>query len=195
MLASITPLGERGRQSRWSVTVAAFLIAATAAAAALGTLLGAVGSVLIGGLDAHVRLAVFAAIAAGALVLELAPVTVPGPRRQVDSRWLDEYRGWVYGAGYGAQLGLGVATIVSSAATYLALAAALLSASATSGALIVGLFGATRGLQPLAAAGVRRPEQLLALHNRLRGWRRHLPALVAAPLLVVAALAMIWAAV
>jgi hypothetical protein len=195
MLASITPLGERGRHSRWSVTVAAFLIGATAAGAALGALLGAVGSVLVGGLDAHLRLAVFAVLAGGALVLELSPVSVPGPRRQVDSRWLDEYRGWVYGAGYGAQLGVGVVTIVSSAATYLALAAALLSASVTSGALIVGLFGAARGLQPLAAGGVRRPEQLLALHDRLRGWRRHMHVLAVVPLLVVAALAAIWAMV
>jgi hypothetical protein len=189
MLASITPLGERGRQSRWSVTVAAFLIGATATGAATGALLGGLGSVLVGGLGAQVRLIVFAVAAAGALVLELSPLRVPGPRRQVDSRWLDRYRGWVYGAGYGAQLGAGVVTIVSSAATYLALAAALLCARTTSGALIVGVFGAVRGLQPLAAGGVRRPEQLVALHARLRRSRHHGTAVAAAVLVAVAVLA------
>jgi hypothetical protein len=192
MLASITPLGERGRHSRWSVTVAAFLIGSTAAGAATGALLGAAGSALIAGLDAEVRRAAFAVIAGGALVLELSPRSAPGPRRQVDARWLDEYRGWVYGAGYGAQLGVGVATIVTSAATYLALTAALLSASAPAGALIMGLFGAARGVQPLAAAGVRRPEQLIALHVRLRRSRPHVRAAAATVLVAVAVLAAIW---
>jgi hypothetical protein len=194
MLASITPLGERGRHSRWSVTVVAFLVAATAAGVASGALLGAVGSVVVGGLGAQVRLVVFAVAAAGALALELSPVAPPGPRRQVDSRWLDEYRGWVYGAGYGAQLGVGLATIVTSAATYLALTAAFLSASAASGALIIGLFGVARGLQPLLAGRVRRPEQLIALHARLRSWRPHVHVFAVALLLAVAALA-IWAVV
>ncbi|HEY2771172.1 MAG TPA: hypothetical protein VGI87_11405 [Solirubrobacteraceae bacterium] len=195
MLASITPLGERGRHSRWTVTVAAFLLGATAAGAATGALLGSLGSLLAGSLGTQTRLALLAVAAGGALALELSPLATPGPRRQVDSRWLDEYRGWVYGAGYGAQLGVGVATIVTSAATYLALMAAVLSASATSGAVIVGVFGAARGLQPLAAGGVRRPEQLLALHTRLRRSRRHVHVLAAVLLLATAALAAIGAVV
>ena len=62
-----------------------------------------------------------------------ARLRVPGPRRQVNERWLDEYRGWVYGLGFGAQLGLGVTTIVTSAATYVALFAALLSGTPAAG--------------------------------------------------------------
>ena len=60
---------------------------------------------------------------AAAVLLELLPGRMPGPRRQVNERWLDEYRGWVYGLGFGAQLGLGVSTVVSSAATYVAIIA------------------------------------------------------------------------
>jgi hypothetical protein len=96
---------------------------------------------------------------------------VPGPRRQVDERWLDHYRGWVYGAGYGAQLGLGVTTIVSSAATYVALLAALLAGGAPGGALILGCYGAVRGVTPLAAARVRSQRELLDFHRALSRWR------------------------
>ena len=41
-----------------------------------------------------------------AFILDAAPGGVPSPGRQVNHRWLDEFRGWVYGLGYGAQLGL-----------------------------------------------------------------------------------------
>jgi hypothetical protein len=77
----------------------------------------------------------------------------------------------VWAGGYGAQLGLGVTTVVRSAATYLALCAASLSAGAVRGAVIVGVFGLVRGLQPLATWRVRRPSQLMSFHARLRRWR------------------------
>jgi hypothetical protein len=102
-----------------------------------------------------------------AIVVDGLPRAVPGPRRQVDERWLDQYRGWVYGSGYGAQLGLGVTTVVSSAATYVALLAALLTASATAGAIVLGCYGTVRGLTPLATAGVRSQRRLLDFHRRL----------------------------
>jgi hypothetical protein len=165
MLASITPLGERGRNSRWSVTISAFVLGATLAGAGLGAVLGLVGSPLGGG--ERWRLAALAAGAVLALAIDLGPVRVPGPNRQVNERWLDEYRGWVYGLGFGSQLGLGVTTIVSSAAMYLALFAALLTGDPGSGAVIGGAFGLLRGLTPLAAARVRRPDQLMALHGAL----------------------------
>jgi sulfite exporter TauE/SafE len=168
MLASITPLGERGRRSNWWVTVTAFLIGATAAAAVAGAALGALGSVA---LPARPRLPVLLAAIGVAIVLDGLPLAVPGPRRQVDERWLDRYRGWVYGAGYGAQLGLGVTTIVSSAATYVTLVAAFLTMSAPAGAVVLGCFGALRGLTPLATAGVRSQRQLLDFHRALARWR------------------------
>ena len=120
----------------------------------------------------------------------------PGPRRQVDERWLDAYRGWVYGLGYGAQLGAGVTTVVTSAATYVALLAALLSADAGRGALILGVYGAIRGLTPLAGRRRAQPGAAAALPRAAgagraaggRGgrWRCWPPAVVLA--LVLAAL-------
>jgi hypothetical protein len=167
MLASITPLGERGRNRRWGLTATAFLIGSAVAGALVGSLLGAVGALLIpGSLGVPPRLAALALAIIGALALDVAGA-VPGPARQVDERWLEEYRSWVYGAGYGAQLGAGVLTVVTSAATYAMLLAALLAGGAGRGAVVVGVYGAIRGLTPLAAAHVRSPRQLVALHRGL----------------------------
>jgi hypothetical protein len=172
MLGSITPLGERGRGSRWAVTLVAFASAATIAGAGLGALLGAAGRVLLSrSVGYESRLGILALVLAGAAVLDAGAAPVPGPRRQVNERWLDEYRGWVYGAAYGTQLGVGVSTVVTSAATYAALAAAVLSAAPARGAVVVGCYGAIRGLTPMIAARVRTPGTLLAMHRALGRWR------------------------
>jgi hypothetical protein len=172
MLASITPLGERGRNATWATTVTAFVIGATAAGAVLGAALAKAGATIMpASVGAQVRLLTVAAGAAIALALDAIPRTVPGPRRQINERWLDEYRGWVYGLGYGAQLGIGVTTVVSSAATYVALFAAFLVARPSAGALIVGCFGAIRGLTLLAGARIRTPPQLLSMHRAFGRWR------------------------
>jgi hypothetical protein len=172
MLASITPLGERGRQATWGITVTAFMIGSSAAGAAFGALLGAAGALALpGSLHVDARLTILAAAAVLAAVLDASRERVPGPRRQVDERWLDAYRGWVYGLGYGAQLGLGVTTVIASAALYVALLAAFLAGNAGDGAIVLGLFGALRGLSLLVAARVNGPRQLVALHAALARWR------------------------
>ena len=172
MLASITPLGERGRRSTWGVTVTAFALGAVVAGAAAGAILGLLGAVAgVGGASTRARVSILAGAVVVAIAIDASGRRVPGPRRQVDERWLDRYRGWVYGLGYGSQLGLAVLTVVSSAATYVALMAALLSASPVQGAIILGCFGAVRGVTPLAAAHVRSQRELLNLHRGLERWR------------------------
>src|SRR6202034_2205700 len=97
----------------------AFALGATVASAALGALAGLIGRlVLPGSTSVHVRLAVLAGALALAALLDLTREPAPGPRRQVNERWLDRYRGWVYGLGFGAQLGIGLTTVISSADTY-----------------------------------------------------------------------------
>ena len=182
MLASITPLGERGRRSTWGVTVTAFALGGTVAGAVTGAVLGALGALVLGGVTTSARLVALAAGISLAAALDLLPARVPGPRRQVNERWLDEFRGWVYGAGFGAQLGFGLSTVVTSAATYAAWLAALLSASAARGAAILGVYGAVRGLTPLLASRVREPEALVVMHRRIERLRR--PALRAAPVVL-----------
>jgi len=153
MLTSISPLGERARGQRWGVTATAYVGGSLLGGLSIGALLGAAGS----GLSHRHLLA--AALCGAALGLDLrsAPPTL---HRQVDQAWLSHYRGWVYGVGYGYQLGLGVVTIVTSASTYAALALALLSGSAATGAVIGGGFGLVRALPLLALHGAHTPAAL-----------------------------------
>lgn len=192
MLGSITPLGERARHSRWGITVGALVIAATLAGALLGGGLGALGALL--GVDgSQIALAVLGAalLVAVALDLGLGGLRIPTVDRQVDDRWLYEYRGWVTGAGFGFQLGLGVVTVVTTALTYVTFIAAALSGSAAAGALIGGLYGGVRGLSALGSARVDSTERLVRMEDRLHRWeapaRRALLALQALPLALVLA--------
>jgi hypothetical protein len=169
MLASITPLGERGRSNRWGTTVVAHLLGTTAPAALQGAVLGAVGQLLPLGTTA--RMFLVAGAAAGAVALDLARVRPPGFRRQVAESWLDEYRGWVYGGGYGLQLGLGWATIVPTWLVWAALTGMLLVGSAASGLVVGVAFGLGRGLPVLATARVLDGRGLSDLHRRLAAWQ------------------------
>lgn len=160
MLSSITPVGEHGRGQRWSVTAASFVLGATTGGVAIGALLGLASVGIRVWVGVTTAAAVLVAIGVVGTILDLRRIRPPGPRRQVDERWLATYRGWVYGAGYGIQLGAGITTIVASSATWLVLAAAALSGSAAQGALIGGVFGLVRALPVLTVAGVRSPADL-----------------------------------
>ena len=93
----------------------------------------------------------------------VVPLRLPSWHRQVDETWLDRYRGWVYGAGFGFQLGAAVFTRIPTAASHLtAVAAVLASAVAASplpGVVIGVTFGAVRGLPLLLGAPLTRPGQ------------------------------------
>jgi len=173
MLASITPLGERGRHNRFWRTATAFAVAATLAGAAVGAAAGAVGQALLPPDDERWRaLAVALAVAvAVAADLQVGGLRTPTVRRQVNEDWMHEYRGWVYGAGFGAQLGAGVVTIVTTASIYAMLVAAALTRSAAVGAAVVGAFGALRAAPLAAAARVHTTGQLVELHRRFAALR------------------------
>ncbi len=171
MLASIHPLGERARERRWGVTVMAYLLGSTAAAALLGLVLGAAGDALP--LRPAVTAPAVVALSALALAVDLGVggLRLPTVHRQVDKDWLDRYRGWVVGVGFGFQLGLGVVTIVNTAAVYLMLALALLTGSAAAGATVGATFGLVRALVILLVGRVRRPDQLRLALRRVNAWR------------------------
>lgn len=166
MLTSISPLGERARGNRFWRTAAAYAAGSLLGGAAVGALLGALGS--SAGIDGRAP-AAFAALA----LLAMAGVALDGLgklptlHRQVDERWLATYRGWVYGAGFGVQLGAGIATIVTASVTYVALAAALLTGSPAGGALVGATFGMARALPLTATARVRSAGELARLHRWL----------------------------
>jgi hypothetical protein len=111
------------------------------------------------------------AIAGQAFDVHAFGLRVPGPRRQVNENWLVTYRGWVYGAGFGVQLGLAFLTIVTASATWVAFACALFAGGPLAGGAIGATFGLVRALPVLTAARVRDPWALHALVRRLERLR------------------------
>jgi hypothetical protein len=188
MLASITPLGERSRGFSWDVTASAFAVGAVGAGALAGAAGGALGSLAPGGTWRDV---VALALIALALAVDASPLGrhLPSTRRQVNEDWLRRYRGWVYGVAFGAQLGAGVVTIVSSAAVYAAVLGAGLCGTPAAGAAVGGAFGAVRVLSLLPARVARDPGGLVRLHHRLG--HAEAPARAAALAALVAGLALV----
>src|SRR3954447_23913482 len=168
MLGSITPLGERGRGSRWGVTVSAYLLGSAVGGAALGAAFGWVGSRI--DLSANERLVVLGiAVAIGiAFDLRLGGLWLPTTHRQVDETWRASFRGWVWGLAFGAQLALGVITVVTTAFVYVTWFAAALSGSAAAGAVVGLAFGLARALPILTVAHVRTSGQLLGVDRALQ---------------------------
>ncbi len=167
MLASITPLGERARDHRWPLTAAIYIFGAAVGGAAVGTATSVLGMLILGSMPSQARLALVAAALTVGLAWELLRRGLPGPRRQVDERWLDRYRRWIYAGGYGVQLGAGVFTIIVSSSVYVIWVASFASGRPTAGALIGAGAGAMRGATVLAAARVVTPARLLAFHKRM----------------------------
>jgi hypothetical protein len=175
MLSVITPLQEQGRGNRFRATALWFLLGATVGGAMLGGLM----AVLAAGwesLGANVEVALvvttFAALVAVVSDGKLFGFQLPGHDRQVNERWLDQYRSWVYGGGFGWQIGVGFATYIMTSGLYLLVLVAAVGAS-TSGALILGtVFGLVRGLAVFAAREVTSLAALHDLHRRFEQWRQ-----------------------
>jgi hypothetical protein len=154
MLSTITPLGERsrGHSYAWSMC----LYGGSAAMALLGTHRAA-GSILA-------AVAMITCLAGDA---HLGGFRLPEHPRQVNERWLDRFRPWVYSSGFGWQIGTGVATYVMTDAIYALIAASVLTL-APSSALVVGIvFGFVRGACLLVGTTVSTPDSLKALHARM----------------------------
>jgi hypothetical protein len=168
MLSTITPLAERSRGRRWGLTVVWFVLGATLGGASTG-LLAVAGAALLRtvglGTTAALGLAAVAALVAACMDLGIG-TRMPHHRRQVDEVWLDQYRSWVYGAGFGWQIGTGLATYIMTAAVYLTFVLAALTASPAIAMGIAVLFGLTRGLAILLGAGLTEPERLRRFHRR-----------------------------
>jgi len=174
MLASITPLGQRGRGASWSRTVVAYVVTSVMGGAVMGLAWGALGDVTLSDWtpgahrDWPVLLVGVLAVVAGLSDLRGRP---PSVHRQVDETWLTSYRDWVHGAGFGFQLGLGAVTIVTSASLYLTWLLELVVARPVTSAVIGAVFGLTRALPLLTTAGAKEPASLRAAHRRWQAWQ------------------------
>jgi len=178
MLSSIHPLGEAGRGQRWWLTVTAHVVGAGLGGTVVAAGLGALGRLAAAaGAGPAARLGLVAVAAAGAAVVDWRgwPSWLWRPHRQVDEDWMTRYRGWVYGGGFGVQLGMGVTTIVTAATVYVVGAVAFASASIPGGALVGAAFGLARGATVLAGRSIDGPDRLVSFHRRLQeraGWGR-----------------------
>lgn len=193
MMTSISPVGEATRQQRWSVTTAAYLMGSLLGGAATGAALGLLSVPIRAVVPAPAALVLLAVVAGLGLLADRGVLPLPAWRRQVDERWLGTYRGWVYGLGFGLQLGAGFATIVTASATWVVLVAAALSGSVGWGLLIGATYGLVRALPVLAFARVRTPARLRTAMQRVERWRAPAANLTAAAqaAVVVAVVALV----
>ena len=171
MLGSISPVGETSRKQRWWLTATAYTVGSLLGGAAVGALLGGVGWLLQRALELGVtpRLWLLGAVVALAALIDggILPLRLPTWRRQVDERWLTTYRGWVYGLGFGVQLGAAVVTIIPAAVTYGMLAGCVLTGSPAAGAVIGSAFGLVRSVPLLLTARLRTAAQLHAVTQQV----------------------------
>ena len=169
MLSTITPMAERSRGRNWYTTAAWFVVGAVLGGATLGLLAAALAA-LVGLLSltttvALVSAAVLAVVGVG-LDMGLLGTEMPHHRRQVDEVWLDQYRSWVYGAGFGWQIGTGLATYIMTAAVYLTVGLAALTGRPLVAFGLCVLFGLTRGLAIFLGVRLTDPERLRVFHRR-----------------------------
>jgi hypothetical protein len=168
MLGSITPLGERGRGSRWWLTVSAYVAGSVVGGAAMGGLLGWLGSAVESAPGFRLLLLGLGAMLAIAVDLGIGGLWLPTSHRQVEEAWRTRYRGWVWGLAFGFQLALGVVTVVTSATVYLTWLAALLAGTSRGGLVIGVAFGLARALPVLSVGRVRTPAQVLGIDRALQ---------------------------
>ncbi len=169
MLSSISPFGERARGSRWWLTTTAYLLASAAGGATTGLVFGGAGQLFATVLAPRMALGILAgaAVVGAAADLGLMGLSLPTLNRQVNEDWLTTYRGWFYGAGFGYQLGLGLATIVTTSTVWLVWVAAAMSGSWVWGLLLGSLFGIVRGSFILTTVRVREPAELRRLFTTI----------------------------
>ncbi|KQX66046.1 hypothetical protein [Angustibacter sp. Root456] len=192
MLSSISPLGERARRARWGLTVSAYLVGSAVGGLAVGAVSAALGGLLPAAWRASgpaAAVVVLLLLVGLGLDVRARGGALPSWRRQVDEAWLARYRGWVYGLGFGLQLGAGVLTIVTSSTVYAMLALAAWSGTPAVGAALGATFGLARALPVLAVRRVHAPGELRAVFARVERLGRPVDVVSRGALVLVAAAA------
>lgn len=173
MLSTLNPVSERARSHRFWATACWYVVGAVVGGALLG--LGcALVAVGFGGLDAPTSVAWSVALVASSVaVLSDARIggwSLPMHPRQVDERWVDRYRRWLYASGYGVQIGTGFATYIMTAGVYLVALLAVLTGSFVQAFAGGVVFGLVRGLCIVVAARARTPDALRLVIRRIDWW-------------------------
>jgi hypothetical protein len=133
--------------------------------------------------------AAIAAVVGGLSDLRPFGLHLPYHGRQVNEDWLAQYRSWVYGAGFGWQIGVGLATYIMTAAVYLLIVLAALTASPLAAFTVCVVFGLVRGTAIFLGAGQTTPARMRAFHARFDALREPVRLAVIAVQFAVAAAA------
>ncbi len=187
MLTSINPFAEKGRKHRYGLTASWFLVGAILGGATFGVgiaVLAVVVHALGPSIEVALALASVAALGASLADFGIFGIQMPVLRRQVNERWLDQYRGWFYGLGFGWQIGAGVTTYVMTAGVFATVALASLSGSWPFALTAGCVFGFVRGLGVFVGARARSPMALRRLLGHLDGLDRPMRLVLAGVLLV-----------
>jgi hypothetical protein len=171
MLSTITPVSERAKGNSYRWTATWFVIGAVVGGATLGVMMAFLAEG-IHSFDLPPAMAGLLALGA-ALVVAASDVGIGGfrlpiHRRQVNERWLDHYRPWVYGAGFGWQIGSGISTYITTAAVYLMVVLGALTGDPLIALAVGTTFGVLRGLAVLLTRRSTNPSDLLAFHRRFQ---------------------------
>ena len=169
MMSTITPISERAKGHSYVATSLWFVVGATVGGMTLGCAmaLGAEGVHILQLSQSSLGL-----LALGAVLISMGSdlgvggLNLPIHRRQVNERWLDHYRAWVYGAGFGWQIGTGLATYITTAAVYLMIVLGALSADPMVALALGAGFGLLRGLAVFLTHRIASTTELLAFHRR-----------------------------
>jgi hypothetical protein len=192
MLSQITPMAESGRGHKFASTARWFVIGATLGGITLGCAIAA-GALAVAGAGVSTNAAVAAtaglALIGAAVDAHLFGFGPPFLRRQVNQDWLANYRSWVYGGGFGWQIGVGLTTYVMTAAVPLTIAVGALTGNPAAALTIGTIFGLARGLAVLLGGRVRTPTALIAFHRRFEALGEPVRQAVIAVQLTVAVVA------
>lgn len=173
MLSTITPLTEATRGHRFSATAWWYVIGSLVGGVTLGALI-ALPALAIGTIGESSELLILAVVALVSVASDgrLAGFQLPGHDRQVNEHWLNRYRGWIYGAGFGWQIGFGLSTYIMTAGVYLLVVAGAVGGSAVNALLLGAVFGLIRGVGVFAASEIRDRESMANFHRRFETWRQ-----------------------
>jgi hypothetical protein len=168
MLSQLTPVGEASRGYRYRTTATWFVLGAVVGGATLGAAMAALAAVVSAiGATSTALLGIAAGLAVLGAVIDSGVFGVAPPffKRQVNEYWLSKYRAWVYGSGFGWQVGAGVTTYIMTAAVFVTIAFGALTAGPVAALVLGVVFGLARGLAVLLTARSRTTAELFALHR------------------------------
>lgn len=169
MLSSITPLAERGRGHRFWATATWYVTGSIVGGLTLGFVMAILALLVhMASLSATVTVYIATTAAAVAAVSDVGVGghRIPIHRRQLNERWMDQYRRWVYGFGFGWQIGSGLFTYIMTAGVYLMILMAASTSRPVIALLIGAIFGATRGVMIFFAKNITDHDALRAFHAR-----------------------------